>query len=100
VQKFGSNKLKSSLKTQISTYSQNDLIQKSLMKISWKSLKKIVYSDYCIWINFVQNFGSNKLKSLMKSQISTYEQNHLIQKSLMKISWKSLESSQTWLTRF
>ena len=39
--------------------------------------------------------GSNKLKSLMKSQISTYEQNRLIEKSLMKISEKALKSSQT-----
>jgi uncharacterized protein (DUF1697 family) len=90
VQKFESNKLKSLMKSQISTYEQNNLIGESLMKISWKKLEKIVYSEYCIWINVVQKLKSNKLKSLMKSQISTYEQNNLIGKSLMKISGKSL----------
>ena len=66
VQKFGSKKLKSSMESQISTYEQNNLIQKSLTKISWKRLKKIVYSDYCIWIDVVQELGSNKLKSFLK----------------------------------
>jgi hypothetical protein len=61
------------------------------MKISWKWLEKIVYSAYCIWINVVQKIGSNKLKSLMKLQISTYSLlglKSLNQKKSLKQVWK------------
>ena len=59
------------------------------MKISWKSKIKFIYNNYCIWNNVVQKLGSNKLKSSLKPQISTYAQNHLIEKSLIEISWKT-----------